>query len=109
MTPRIRARHSCTCPTSLDDTSRLSFIGSASYSDFSNSQHAPGVPVGTAPGGDRGTQQADPATFNSANLDENQNEQNYYGVVTYQKAAGDLNFQVSAFARNSTVHFVAGQ
>ena len=46
-----------------------------------------------------------PATFNSSTLNENQNEQNYYGVVTYQKSAGDLNFQVSAFGRNSSVHF----
>ena len=44
-------------------------------------------------------------TFNSANLNENQNEQNYYGVVTYQKSAGDLNFQVAVFGRNSSVHF----
>ena len=40
-----------------------------------------------------------------SDLNENQNEQNYYGVVTYQKSAGDLNFQVSAFGRNSDVHF----
>jgi len=31
-------------------------------------------------------------------VERDQNEQNYYGVVTYQKSAGDLNFQVSAFA-----------
>ena len=89
----------------LDDTSRLSFIGSASYSDF-QIPNTPGVPVGTAPGGDPWNSTGGPATFNSADLDENQNEQNYYGVVTYQKSAGDLNFQVSTFARNSTVHFV---
>src|SRR5208282_2343746 len=32
-------------------------------------------------------------------------EQNYYGVVTYQKTAGNLNYQVSALGRNSQVHF----
>jgi outer membrane receptor protein involved in Fe transport len=44
-------------------------------------------------------------SFNSADLNENQNEQNYYGVVTYQKSAGDLNLQVSAFGRDSGVRF----
>jgi outer membrane receptor protein involved in Fe transport len=44
-------------------------------------------------------------SFNSVDLNENQNEQNYYGVVTYQKSAGDLNFQASVFGRNSGVHF----
>ena len=81
----------------LDDTSRLSFMGSASYSDFqvpntpglTNFYAAPGLP----------------GTFNSAQLNENQNEQNYYGVLTYQKSAGDLNLQVSTFGRNSDVHF----
>ncbi len=89
----------------LDDTSRLNFIGSASYSDF-EIPNTPGVPVGTAPGGAPWNSTGGPATFNSADLNENQNEQNYYGVVTYQKSAGDLNFQVSAYARNSSVHFV---
>ena len=32
-------------------------------------------------------------------------EQNYYGVVTYQKTAGNLNYQASVFGRNSSVHF----
>jgi hypothetical protein len=81
----------------VDDTSRVSFMGSASDSDF----QVPNTPGLTnyfaAPG--------QPATFNSANLNENQNEQNYYGVLTYQKAMGDLNFQVSGFGRNSEVHF----
>src|ERR1017187_1672478 len=81
----------------LDDTSRLSFIGSASYSDF----QVPNTPGLTNFFAGPGL----PATFDSANLNENQNEQNYYGVVTYQKTAGDLNFQTSVFGRNSDVHF----
>ena len=88
----------------LDDTSRISFIGSASDSDF-QVPNTPGLPVGTAPGGAPWNSTGGPTTFNSADLNENQNEQNYYGVVTYQKSAGDLNFQASAFARNSSVHF----
>ncbi len=88
----------------LDDTSRINFIGSASYSDF-QVPNTPGLGVGTAPGGDPWNSTGGPATFNSAALNENQNEQNYYGVVTYQKSAGDLNFQTSMFGRNSSVHF----
>jgi hypothetical protein len=41
-------------------------------------------------------------------LNDNQNEQNYYGVVAYQKSSGNLNYQVSAYARNSSVHYVPG-
>ncbi len=88
----------------LDDTSRISVMGSASYSDF-QVPNTPGLqndPANfSAPGGDPWM----PGTFNSSVLNENQNEQNYYGVVTYQKSAGDLNFQISAFGRNSSVHF----
>jgi outer membrane receptor protein involved in Fe transport len=46
-----------------------------------------------------------PGTFNSSALNERQKEQNYYGVVTYQKSAGDLDFQLSTFIRRSEVAF----
>ncbi len=88
----------------VDDTSRVSFIGSASYSDF-QIPNTPGLSVGIAPGSNTWNSTGGPATFDSAKLNETQNEQNYYGVVTYQKSAGDLNFQTSVFGRNSTVHF----
>jgi outer membrane receptor protein involved in Fe transport len=85
----------------LDDTSRVSFMGSASYSEFEVPDTA-GLAAGTAPGGAQWL----PGTFNSSDLNERQNEQNYYGVVTYQKSLGDLNFQISAIGRNSDVHFL---
>jgi outer membrane receptor protein involved in Fe transport len=85
----------------LDDTSRVNVMLSVSYANF-EVPNTPGLPVGTAPGGD--PWQA-PGTFNSSNLNENQLEQNYYGVVTYQKTVGKLNYQVSALGRNSQVHF----
>ena len=84
----------------LDDTSRVNVMLSASYSDF-EVPNTPGLPPGTSPNGNPWV----PGTFDSTDLNENQTEQNYYGVVTYQKTAGDLNFQVSAFGRNSGVHF----
>jgi outer membrane receptor protein involved in Fe transport len=84
----------------LSPTSRLSFIGSASDSDF-QVPDTPGLPAGTAPDGLPWLA----GSFDSARLNETQNEQNYYGVVAYQKSAGDLNYQLSAFGRASSVHF----
>jgi outer membrane receptor protein involved in Fe transport len=91
----------------LSDTSRVTVMGSASYSDF-QVPNTPGVSVGTAPDGITPWNVLGsglPTSFDSSTLNENQNEQNYYGVVTYQKSAGDLNFQASVFGRNSDVHF----
>ena len=75
----------------------------------------PGRRVGHGAGGQSVASAMTPAnvpgytgTFNSANDNENQNEQNYYSVVTYQKSAGDLNYQVSAFGRESEQHFTPG-
>jgi outer membrane receptor protein involved in Fe transport len=96
----------------LSDTSRASLMGSASYSNF-QVPDSPGLAPGNSPTPDNPTaipwytampgQSA--TSFNSVNLNENQKEQNYYGVATYQKSAGDLNLQVSVFGRNSDVHF----
>src|SRR5260370_21474860 len=43
--------------------------------------------------------------FNSAKLDENQAEDNAYEILTYQKNAGDFNFQASVFNRYSSILF----
>jgi len=93
----------------IDDTSRVSFMGSLSYSDFQVPDTG-GLPPGISQDGSTPWYTQMPGqtstSFNSANLNENQNEQNYYGVVTYQKSVGDLNFQVSALGRASGVHFM---
>jgi outer membrane receptor protein involved in Fe transport len=44
--------------------------------------------------------------FNSANLNENQAEQNTFGVVAVQKSVNGLDLQLAAFSRYSTLHFV---
>jgi outer membrane receptor protein involved in Fe transport len=89
----------------LDDTSRINVMLSASDSDF-EIPNTSGLSVGTAPGGNAwNSTGALPANFNSSDLNENQNEQNYHGVVSYQKSAGKLDYQISAIARNSDVHF----
>jgi outer membrane receptor protein involved in Fe transport len=87
----------------IDSSSRVSVLGSLSYSDY-QVPNTPGLPAGmanTLPWHSfLGT-----THFDSALLDENQNEQNYYGVVAYQKSLDKLNFQVATFGRASTVHF----
>ncbi|HEY4952893.1 MAG TPA: TonB-dependent receptor, partial [Verrucomicrobiae bacterium] len=92
----------------LDDTSRVNVMLSASYSNF-QIPNTPGLqndPANhSAPGGDPWL----PGTFDSTTVNENQNEQNYYGVVSYQKTAGKLNFQISALGRNSSLHFKPDQ
>jgi outer membrane receptor for ferrienterochelin and colicin len=45
------------------------------------------------------------SNFNSAKLDETQAETNNYEILTYQKKAGDFNFQASIFNRYSSILF----
>jgi hypothetical protein len=73
---------------------------SASDSKF-QVPNTPGLPAGTSPNGTPWL----PGSFDSATLDENQREQNDYAVVAYQQSIGDLNYQLSAYGRNSRVHF----
>ncbi len=84
----------------LDPTSRVTVMASASTSDY-QVPNTPGLDPGTSPDGSQWL----PGTFDSAQLDERQNEQNYYGVAAYQKSAGALNYQIAGFGRRSSVHF----
>ncbi|MDB6166837.1 MAG: TonB-dependent receptor [Lacunisphaera sp.] len=84
----------------LDQGSRLSLMAGASDSDF-QVPNTPGLDPGTSPNGNQWL----PGTFDSAALNENQKEQNYYAIAAYQKSAGNLNYQLSAFGRESKVHF----
>jgi outer membrane receptor protein involved in Fe transport len=45
-------------------------------------------------------------TFDSANLDEKQVEQNNFAVVALQKSLNGFNFQLASFTRYSTLHFI---
>ncbi len=47
----------------------------------------------------------DTATFASANLNEQQLEQNYFGILAFQQTVGKLDYQVSYFSRYSNVHY----
>ena len=46
------------------------------------------------------------SNFNSSMLNENQAEQNTFGVLALQKSVNGLDFQLAAFSRYSTLHFV---
>ena len=80
----------------IDPTSRLSLILSAYDADFqipNNPGQTPGFDLAGVP------------TFVSTHLDENQNEQNYYAVLAYQKSAGPVDLQESVFVRDSSILF----
>jgi outer membrane receptor protein involved in Fe transport len=81
----------------FDATSRLALLLSGSYSDF----EIPNRP-GLAPPY-MNTENSTPA--DSSTINENQNEQNYYAVLSYQKSAGNLSAQVSAFSRDTGLRF----
>jgi outer membrane receptor protein involved in Fe transport len=85
----------------LSDTSRISVMGSASYSNFQVPNTA-GLAPGTSPDGNPWL----PGTFDSASLNEHQNEQNYYGIIAYQKSTDGLHFQMAGYGRYSSVHFI---
>src|ERR1700694_1471325 len=80
----------------IDDTSRFSLLVGDNHNDF----QIPNNPGQPPMFNDMGR-----TTFNSAKLDENQSEDNAYEILTYQKNAGDFNFQVSAFNRFSSILF----
>ena len=44
-------------------------------------------------------------TLQSANTDENQFEQNYYGILAFQQSTGYSDYQISYFSRYSYLHY----
>jgi hypothetical protein len=81
----------------FDKSSRVTLLLSASYADFEIPDTA-GLASNYS-----NSQNSTPA--DSAKTNENQNEQNYYGVLSYQKSAGNLFFQVSGFSRYVDIRF----
>ena len=86
----------------LSDTSRLTLMGSASYSTFQIPDQAGLSPANTNYAATIGPS----ANTNSADVNENQIEQNYYAVAAYQQSVGDLNYQLSGYGRASGAHFL---
>jgi outer membrane receptor protein involved in Fe transport len=86
----------------LDDTSRISLIGSAYDGNFQIPIDPNLQPTSTQANGNPWV----PGTFSPNQLNDNQNEQGYYAVAAYQKTAGDLSFQVAGFGRESSAYYV---
>jgi outer membrane receptor protein involved in Fe transport len=81
----------------FDETSRLTLLLSGSYADFEIPDTA-----GLSP---NYMNSANSTPADSAIVNEHQNEQNYYAVVSYQKSADKFSTQVSAFSRYAGIHF----
>src|SRR5437588_8663236 len=80
----------------IDDSSRFTLLAGDNHNDF----QIPNNPGQPPMFNDMGR-----TNFNSAKLDENQSEDNAYEILTYQKNAGDFNFQASVFNRYSSILF----
>ena len=80
----------------IDDTSRLSVITNSYYGDY----QIPDSP-GLAPAFNLSA--SPPAS--STRTNENQNEQEYYTVLSYQKTLDKLSYQASAFTRYGQLTF----
>ena len=80
----------------LDSRSRLLVILSGDYSRFQIPNIAGQTPQYSYQG---------ITTFDSRNIDENQNEQAYYEILGYQRALGDIGLQITQSTRYSDVSF----
>ncbi len=80
----------------IDSTSKITAIFGV-YQGAFQIPDSPGKPPAFALGSQ--------TTFNSALLDESQNESNDYGVLSYLKAQDDYSFQISAFERYSRLAY----
>jgi hypothetical protein len=83
--------------TLLDPYTRFTFITGASYARF-QIPDTPGLPSNFTAFG--------VSSFNSALLNENQFEQNYFGIAAVQRSINGADVQFSYFTRYSSVHFV---
>jgi len=77
----------------LDPDTRLSWISGSTINQF-QIPNTPGLAASYAP-----------TNFNSALLNENQFEQNYYNVVALQKKIDNGDWQLAYFSRYSDLHF----
>jgi outer membrane receptor protein involved in Fe transport len=85
--------------TQLDEWSRVSTIVGSSTTRF----QIPNV-IGASPLQGFSINGID--SFDSTRLNEQQYERNHFGVIAYQRSAGDVDLQASYFTRYSSLHFV---
>ncbi len=84
----------------IDDTSRLSLLANFSNADFQIPDSNGLPPIYSLAGHPNASRAI------STSIDENQNEQQYYGVLAYQKSTDKFSMQVAAFTRYGSIHFV---
>jgi TonB dependent receptor len=84
--------------TIIDPTLRVSFITGASLGKFQIPNNPGQTPLLASAFG--------VTSFDSSHLDENQQERTYFNVLSVQKSANDVDFQLSYFNRYSSLHFV---
>ena len=82
--------------TLLGDGGRLSFISGASVGNYQIPNNPGQPPQFTVPG---------VGTFNSSQLNEHQFEQNYFNIAAWQQTIGNVDYQLSAFSRYSSLNF----
>ena len=83
--------------TVLDPTSRLTFMSGVSNNAYQIPNNPGQTPAFTAFG---------VSSFDSALLNQRQNEFNQFNVLAYQKSADGLDYQLSYFNRYSQLHFI---
>jgi hypothetical protein len=83
--------------TLLGDGSRFSIISGASDGAYQIPNNPGQTPQFATPGF---------PPIDSSQINENQYEQNYYSVLSWQKSIGPLDLQVSAFSRYSSLNFI---
>jgi outer membrane receptor protein involved in Fe transport len=82
--------------TLLGEGARLSIMTGAAVGNYQIPNN-PGQPANfSVPG---------IGALNSSQLNENQFEQNYFNVAALQQTIGNVDYQISAFSRYSTLHF----
>jgi outer membrane cobalamin receptor len=85
----------------IDPTTRLTAIIGTSRTQFQIPDRA-----GQTPG--LGLTVNGVSDFNSLNLGENQRQITHYGIATLQQQAWDIDYQLSAFTRYSSLYFTPG-
>jgi outer membrane receptor protein involved in Fe transport len=80
----------------VDDNTRIAFIGGGATSRFQIPNVPFQIPSFTVFG---------VSNWNSGILDQRQWENTYFGIASLQKSYQDLNFQVSGFARYSSLYY----
>ena len=83
----------------IDSTSRVSLLVNAAAADFEIPDTSGVAPVYPLAGHSRAL------TADSSGINENQNEQQYYAVLAYQKTMDQLSLQAAVFTRYGAIHF----